>query len=87
VTVEEPPQRADSDRRAPLSQQCLQLDQCDVVLCLDRTEHEGRVRLDPGRTTIAALRFGCRGSVLKNQLPPADRARCAYPEAHRCSPA
>ena len=74
VPIEEPPQRADPDRHAAFGEQRLQLDQRDVVLRLDRGEDEGRVRVDPARTTVAALRLGCGGAVLKDQLPPADRA-------------
>jgi hypothetical protein len=36
VPVEEPPQRADPDRRAAFGQQHLRLDQRDVVLRFDR---------------------------------------------------
>ncbi|MCI0756332.1 hypothetical protein [Teichococcus vastitatis] len=38
------------------------------------------MRVDLSRTTIVALRLGGRRAVLKNQLPPADRARRADPE-------
>jgi len=48
VAVEEPPQRADPDRRTAFGQQRLQLDQRDVVLCLDRAQNEPGMRLDPG---------------------------------------
>jgi len=47
VTIEEPPQRTDADRRAALGQLCLQLDERDVILGLDRTKDEGSVRFDP----------------------------------------
>lgn len=77
--VEELPQRADPDRRAAFGQQRLQLDQRNVVFRLDCAEDGGRVRVDPGRTTVAALPLGCRRAKLKDQLPPADRACRAYP--------
>jgi len=80
VSVEEPPQRANPDRRGAFGQQRLQLDHRDVVLRLDCAENEGRMRVDPGRTTVAALRLSCQRAVLKDQLPPADRAFRAYPE-------
>jgi hypothetical protein len=84
VPVEEPPQRADPDRRATLGQQRLQLHQRDVILRLDRTKDKRCMRVDPARTTVAALRLGGRRAVLKDQLPPADSARRAHPEPHRC---
>ncbi|MBB5712172.1 hypothetical protein FHT02_003429 [Sphingomonas xinjiangensis] len=37
------------------------------------------VGVDPRRTTIATLQLGSRRAVLKDQLPPADRARCTHP--------
>lgn len=40
------------------------------------------MRIDPARATIATLRLGRRCAVLKNELPPADRARCADPEPY-----
>lgn len=73
MPVEEPPQRPDPDRRAALGEQRLQLHQRDVVLGLDRGEDEGCMCVDPGRTTVAALRLGCRRAVLNDQLPPAAR--------------
>jgi hypothetical protein len=42
----------------------------DVALQLDCTQDESRVRVNLIGTTIAALPLGCRGAVLKDQLPP-----------------
>lgn len=75
VPVEETPQRADPDRRTPLGQQRLQLDQRDVVLRLYRTHDEARVRVDPARAAVVTLRLGSWRAVLKDQLPPPDRLR------------
>jgi hypothetical protein len=87
MPVEEPPKRADPDRRTALGQQRLQLHQRDVVLRLDRLQDEGRVGVDPGRTAVATLPLGRRRAVLNDQLPPADRARCAHPEPRCRGPA
>ena len=87
VPVEEPPRRADPNRRAAFGQQPLPLDQRDVILRLNRGEDEGCVRVDPGRTTIAALRLSCRRAVLKDQLPPTDRACRADTEPCCCGTA
>lgn len=83
VPVEEPPQRADPDRRAALGEQRLQLDQRNVILRLDRAQGEGCVAC----TAVAALQTGGRRAVLNDQLTPADRARRAHPEPRGCGPA
>ena len=66
VAIEEPPQRADANRRPTLGQPRLQLDQRDVILRLDRTEDEVGMRLDPRRPPIATLRLGRRRAVRRD---------------------
>ena len=79
MTVEEPPRRADADRRTALSER-LQLDQRDFALRLDRTQDEGCLGIDPGRMAVATLRFGSRRAALNNQLTPADCACALTPK-------
>ena len=83
MTREEPPHRADPDRRTTFGELLLDLGQRNIALLLDKREDEAGLRLDPARKAVAALPLCYRPAVAKCQLPPADRRRDTDPETRR----
>jgi hypothetical protein len=78
AALEEPPECADGDGDAALSQPVLQSRKRNVALGGQGREDQFGMRLDPLRVAVAALALGCHIAIASLLSPPPDRARRAY---------
>jgi hypothetical protein len=83
VANEEAMHCADPDQGAALDQPRLDLDQSHVSMFGNQFPNEAALGFDLARMSVTATRLGNSLTMLQGELPPADRARHADPEAGR----
>ena len=74
-------QCANPDRHTPLDEPRLDLNQGHVALLGNQLPDETAMRLDPAGMPVSSARLGDGLALLKDKLPPADRARRADTKA------